>query len=368
VSFKPCIVIPVYNHGGAIHRTVSALSGYDLPIYLTDDGSDDSTRAALDRVKAAFPNVRISRFDINQGKGAAAMDAMRRAACDGCTHALQIDADAQHDAADVPGFLALARAHPEAIVSGKPIYDASVPRSRLCGRYITHFWVWIETLSFDIGDALCGYRLYPLAATIRLIDRARVSLRMDFDLDIIVRLYWAGVPVLNLPTRVTYPADGVSHFDLLRDNVRISRTHTRLFFGMLPRVPSLLWRKIFSTRTRSPDAAARETHWARTAERGTLFGLRILHAAYRILGRRVARILMLPVTAYFFATAGAARRASLQYLGKVFDRYGPLPDLPRAPGACDAFRHFQAFSESALDKLAAWHARGAELPVDFPAR
>jgi predicted LPLAT superfamily acyltransferase/GT2 family glycosyltransferase len=368
MSFRPCIVIPVYNHSGAIYRTVAALSVHAVPIYITDDGSDEATRVALQHVRAAFPDVRISRLPLNQGKGAAVIDAMRRAACDGHTHALQVDADAQHDAADVPRFFAMARAQPEAIVSGKPVYDESVPRARLYGRYITHFWVWIETLSFDIGDALCGYRLYPLAPSVALVDRVRVRLRMDFDLDMIVRLYWAGVPVLNLPTRVTYPADGVSHFDLLRDNVRISRTHTRLFFGMLPRLPLLLWRKVFGAHAPSVAAPANDPgHWARTAERGTVLGLRILHGAYKLMGRRIARVLLLPVTAYFFVTATAARRASLDYLRRIFERFGPLPDLPQAPGARDAFRHFQAFSESALDKLAAWHARGADLPVDFPA-
>jgi hypothetical protein len=66
---------------------------------------------------------------------------------------------------------------------------------------------------------------------------------MDFDTEIIVRLHWTGVPVRNRPTRVTYPEDGVSHFDLWRDNLRISAMHARLFFGMLRRLPRLLARK-----------------------------------------------------------------------------------------------------------------------------
>jgi len=58
--------------------------------------------------------------------------------------------------------------------------------------------------------------------------------------------------VISLSTRVTYPSDGVSHFDVWRDNVRISRMHTRLFFGMLWRAPRLLWRRI----TGAPRAGA----------------------------------------------------------------------------------------------------------------
>ena len=117
-----------------------------------------------------------------------------------------------------------------------------MPTGRLVGRYATHVWVWINTLSFDIADSMCGFRLYPLAPTLALLDRARIGRRMDFDTEVIVRLHWAGVPVRNLPTPVRYPSDGVSHFDVWRDNVRISRMHARLFFGMLRRLPRLLLR------------------------------------------------------------------------------------------------------------------------------
>jgi hypothetical protein len=67
---------------------------------------------------------------------------------------------------------------------------------------------------------------------------------MDFDTEIMVRMVWRGVRVLNVPTRVTYPVDGVSHFALWRDNVRISAMHARLFGGMLLRLPMLLARRV----------------------------------------------------------------------------------------------------------------------------
>jgi hypothetical protein len=133
--------------------------------------------------------------------------------------------------------------YPEAVICGCPVYDASVPKARLYGRYATHVWVWINTLSFDIRDSMCGYRVYPLARTLALIDSVKLGSRMDFDADIIVRLHWRGAQVRNRPTRVTYPADGVSHFRLWHDNLRISRMHTVLFLGMLLRSPMLLARK-----------------------------------------------------------------------------------------------------------------------------
>ncbi|HXF47222.1 MAG TPA: glycosyltransferase family 2 protein, partial [Burkholderiaceae bacterium] len=133
---------------------------------------------------------------------------------------------------------------PDAIVNGVPVYDATVPKVRLYGRAITNVLARVYTLSAAIGDAMCGFRLYPLAPAVALDDARGIGARMQFDTDIIVRLVWAGVPVVNLPTPVTYPADGVSHFDLLRDNLRMVGLHLRLAAGFLWRLPLLLARRL----------------------------------------------------------------------------------------------------------------------------
>jgi glycosyltransferase involved in cell wall biosynthesis len=243
-AFSPLIVIPVYEHEQAIGPLLARLRGHGVPCLLVDDGCGPDCAATLRRLAAAEPQwLSLLRLDPNQGKGAAVMAGLREAGRRGHSHVLQLDADGQHDAADVPAFLAQARAEPDAVINGRPVYDQSVPRGRLYGRYATHVWVWINTLSFDIADSMCGFRVYPLASTLALIDRARIGRRMDFDTEILVRLHWQGLPVRNRPTRVTYPSDGVSHFDLWRDNLRISAMHTRLFFGMLRRLPRLLARK-----------------------------------------------------------------------------------------------------------------------------
>lgn len=241
--FKPWIVVPVYNHEHAIGVTVEHLLPYGVPVLLVDDGSGDSCAAALRALAERHPGpVSLLRLDQNGGKGAAVIAGMRQAAALGASHVLQIDADGQHDTADVPRFLAEAAAHPDAVINGRPLYDESVPTGRLIGRYATHVWVWINTLSLDIADSMCGFRVYPLAATLALLDREYVGRRMDFDIEVIVRLHWAGVPIRTVPTKVTYPLDGVSHFRMWRDNARISEMHTRLFFGMLWRLPHLLLR------------------------------------------------------------------------------------------------------------------------------
>lgn len=242
-EFRPLVVIPVYDHEHAIGAMVDGVLAAGQSCLLVDDGSRESCAAELRR-QAAREGVRLLRLERNRGKGGAMLAGFREAARLGVSHVLQIDADGQHDTADIPRFLKASQASPDAVINGAPIYDASVPKGRLYGRYLTHVWVWINTLSFAIRDSMCGFRVYPLAPVLKLIDEETVGQRMDFDPEIVVRLHWRGVGIENLATPVRYPTDGISHFDVWRDNVRISRMHTRLFFGMLRRLPRIVWRAL----------------------------------------------------------------------------------------------------------------------------
>ena len=242
-------MIPVYNHEEAIGCVVSQLQRYQLPCILVDDGSDKHCADRLDEL-AQLPAVSLVRRAQNGGKGAAVMSGFHEAQRRGFSHVLQIDADGQHNTDDLPTFITQARHHPLAVINGEPEYDDSVPKIRFYCRYLTHVWVWINTLSTAIGDTMCGFRVYPLAAVMDLLNSVSLGKRMDFDTEILVRLNWRGVEVLPLKTAVRYPLDGVSHFDLWRDNVAISAMHARLFFGMLVRLPMLLARKLRRCRGR----------------------------------------------------------------------------------------------------------------------
>lgn len=242
--FKPVVLIPVYDHEHAIGTVVAAVLQLGVPCMLVDDGSSAACSQVLDALAAIeSEKITLVRHAENRGKGAAVLTGFARAAQDGYTHVLQIDADGQHRVADIPKFLELAAAHPHTIIAGCPIYDESVPALRLYSRYLTHVWVWINTLSLDIKDSMCGFRAYPISPVLALAARQKIGTRMNFDTDILVRLYWDGLKVINLPTRVEYPMDGVSHFRMWMDNVLITRMHTTLFFGMLCRIPTLLARK-----------------------------------------------------------------------------------------------------------------------------
>ena len=256
-GFAPCVVIPVYDHEHAIAAVVECIRGQGFPVLLIDDGSHDECARELQRLDQ-LPGVSLLRHPVNRGKGAAVCTGLFAAQAQGFTHVVQVDADGQHTLADVRRFVEEARAHPHSVICGRPVFDASIPRSRFYGRYLTHAMVWLETLSFDIVDSMCGFRTYPLQSTLRLLRSGGVGARMDFDTEILVKLHWRDMPLRWLSTRVSYPLDGVSHFRLFFDNARMTWLHIRLTAGMLLRLPLLLGRKL-----RRSDSAGRA--WKRSA-------------------------------------------------------------------------------------------------------
>jgi len=360
-AFSPCVVIPCYNHGAMMAQVLTRLAPFGLPCIVVDDGSDAATQQALAQLQADFPALMLVRLAQNAGKGAAVIRGLEVARDTGYSHAVQVDADGQHAIEDIPQFLAEAERHPEALISGQPIYDDSIPRSRLYGRWVTHVWVWIETLSLSLKDSMCGFRVYPVAPTLALAQHIALGRRMDFDTEVMVRLYWHGHPSYFIPTRVTYPQDGLSHFDALRDNLRISWMHTRLFFGMLPRAPGLLMRK-------------RRQHWARTEEVKGLLGMRIMLTVWRLLGRGAFELLLRPVVGVYWLLAHDARRASQQWIDTVTQQRAAqqIRDNQRL----SSYRHFLRFGSAMLDKVAGWRgelqlgkqvvfAPGAEAALDI---
>ena len=237
---NPCLLIPIYDHGQTIDRVVLSLAHFDLPLVIVDDGSHVSTKQELQRIAARQSWVTLLRREQNGGRGAALKDGYRHAYENGFTHAIQLDADGQHAATDVPRILDALRANPKALVLGAPIFDSTIPKARLYGRQLSRVTVWVSTLSFAVEDPLCGFRGVPLQPTIELLEVATMGDHMEFDPEFCVRLAWSGTQVVNVPTRVVYDPMGLSHFDTLRDNLRLTWTYTRLLGGALFRFPSLL--------------------------------------------------------------------------------------------------------------------------------
>ena len=238
-----CLVVPHYNHVAELETFLPRLAALDHPIILVDDGSRESDRKYLRTLAAQYPQVSLAEHPRNRGKGAAVLTGFTLAMARGFSHALQIDADGQHNLEDIAAFVAASRARPHSIVCGKPVFDSDAPSARVYGRKVTDFWTALETLSLQIEDGLCGFRVYPLDAVTRIVDAHYIGPRMDFDTEILVKAVWQKIDLQFLETRVIYPQGATSHFHYLRDNLVLIRLHTRLVLGMLWRLPVLLARK-----------------------------------------------------------------------------------------------------------------------------
>jgi len=241
---NPCILVPHYDHVEQFERILPRLLDQGLPLVVVDDHSPDAAFSRLVAlVRGAAPNAHLIRNGANRGKGGAVKTGLAAALDRGYTHAVQIDADGQHDLGAVERLLGAARAHPGALVCGLPRFDESIPAGRYYARFLTLALTWVECLGRQIQDAMCGFRVYPLHRVVPIIRRHRLGERMDFDPEILVRAVWDDIELIYVPVRVVYPEEGRSHFLYVRDNLRITWMHVRLVAGMLPRAPRLLLRR-----------------------------------------------------------------------------------------------------------------------------
>ena len=237
---KKGFLVPVYRHGVTVGPLAEKLAVLGLPVILVDDGNDPETRALLAEYAGRISGVALVTLEKNSGKGGAVIKGIEKAAELGLSHVLQIDADGQHDAGRVVFFLDEAARNPGRVICGFPEYDDTAPRSRVIGRKISNFWAAVVTLSNELEDVLCGFRVYPVEAVLRITRNPFMDKRMGFDAEILVRLYWNKVFPVFYPVKVSYPDDSVSSFRLVRDNLHISWMFTRLCIGMFLRFPQLL--------------------------------------------------------------------------------------------------------------------------------
>lgn len=244
VSSTHLVLLPSYNSGPMLARVVEAVAACWQPVWVVLDASTDGSGATLDPLLAANPNLRRITLEKNAGKGGAVLAGLREAAAAGFSHVLVMDADGQHDSGAVRTFMDRSQREPGAMLLGEPVFGPDAPMERVKGRRIGNWWANLATLWGGIHDSLFGFRVYPVAPTLEILESIRTARRFDFDTEIAVRLYWAGVRPVNLPVAVRYPPreqGGVTHFRYLRDNLLLVATHARLTLGMLARLPRL-WR------------------------------------------------------------------------------------------------------------------------------
>jgi glycosyltransferase involved in cell wall biosynthesis len=243
-STTSIVLLPSYNSGAQLLETIRAALACWRPVWVVIDASTDGSAHAALQLAETEPNLRVIVRAENGGKGAAVLDGLRLAQEEGFRHALVMDADGQHPADRIVEFLELAESHPDTLILGVPQFGPDAPKARVYGRLGGNTFTEIETLWGGIRDSLFGFRVYPVEATVRLMESIRTARRFDFDTEVAVRLYWQGYRTRNIPVVVRYltrQEGGVSYFRYLPDNLLLVKTHIRLLFGMLPRLPRLLY-------------------------------------------------------------------------------------------------------------------------------
>ena len=241
------VVIPSYDTGPTVYQTVRAARAAWRPVYVVVDGSRDGTGEGLQAMAADDPGLRVWLLPHNQGKGAAVLHGLQQAHAAGFSHALTMDADGQHAPASIGEFMHASMQRPEAMILGRPLFDASAPLLRVRGRRVSNWWTNLETLGAGVADSLFGFRVYPIAELLAVMQRQRWMRRFDFDTEAVVRLAWRGVKPINRDAPVRYLSaeeGGVSHFRYVRDNALLTWMHTRLMIGFVLRLPMLIGRRM----------------------------------------------------------------------------------------------------------------------------
>ena len=220
-----CVLLPTFNNAGTISSVMDGILLYTNDLIVVNDGSTDDTAKLL----AAYPTVKILGYEKNRGKGYALRQGFKAARAAGFTHAISIDADGQHYPNDLPLFFEAMQMHPQALVIGARNLGNTdnVPGKSSFGNRFSNFWFKLFT-GIKAPDTQSGYRLYPL---VELEKMRWYTVKYEFEVEVIVRAAWAGIPILSVPIQVYYPPadERVSHFRPFKDFSRISVLNTVFF-------------------------------------------------------------------------------------------------------------------------------------------
>jgi predicted LPLAT superfamily acyltransferase len=315
------VLIPTKDNIGSVGDVARRSTAFGLPVFVVDDGSTDgSGKAAQDAGAIVLTHPK------NLGKGAALLTGMREAAARGYTHVICLDADAQHDPADIPAYAAAIEREPVAIFAG--VRDLSTaPEISRFGRKFSNFWIWVET-GWKVADSQCGFRSYPIGPTLGL---GLGGGRYELEVEVLSRAIWDGIPVRDIPCNVYYPPveERVTSFRPIKDNARISWANALLV------VERLLWPPRWFIRFRP------QSYWDGRS-RGTTGGWKLALLFKRLLGARAAYLLGTTVAAWYVVFAPSARHGLESYRARVMPEVSPL---------LTAFRIFRSFSHAIMDRL-----------------
>lgn len=320
------VFIPTFENAATLPAVVEGALRHANNVLVVDDGSTDDTAAVL----KAFPQVHVIRHSANKGKGAALLTGFQYALRQNFESVVVIDADGQHFPSDLPRIFKKIAENPGAIVIGARDFDApgagDVPDSSRFGRSFSNFWVWAET-GLELPDTQSGFRAYPVR---RLPLQGLTCRRYDFEIEILARSSWAGVPITSVGIGVFYPKRGerVSHFDPWKDNARLTVVHTRL---VTRRIVAAIFRQDLRRLAQLPAPENKERR-----------GAALMGTAFRFVGVSGC-YLFAPLVLLLYYAAGRSARESIH---EFHEALGHRRSFWRA------FQNFLFFGLSLIDRLA----------------
>jgi glycosyltransferase involved in cell wall biosynthesis len=220
-QYKVCVIVPTYNNHKTLKRVLDSVLQYTSNVIVVNDGSTDTTVQILE----SYPHVMQIHHSKNSGKGMAIRNGFKKALDLNYNYAITIDSDGQHFASDMPSFIETLEINSNELLIGcRNMTQENVPKKSSFGNKFSNFWFWFETGN-KLEDTQSGFRMYPL----RKIPKRYFTNKFEFEIEVIVRSAWKGIPVRNIPVQVLYdPVERVSHFRPFKDFTRISILNTVL--------------------------------------------------------------------------------------------------------------------------------------------
>jgi glycosyltransferase involved in cell wall biosynthesis len=212
------ILIPAYNEGQRVAAVVEGARAHGLPVLVVDDGSSDDTAAV-----AEVAGATVIRQPHNQGKGAALKQGFAWALEQGFDHILTLDADGQHDPAEIPLFLEANVRDAGDLLIGMRNFD-DMPLVRRAANRLGQLSL-SAVLGETVHDNQSGYRLISR----RLADAMLLSLEegFEFEVDMIVVSRLNGYKLGWVPIATIYAGEG-SHINPVQHFVNYVRMLWRI--------------------------------------------------------------------------------------------------------------------------------------------
>ena len=233
--------MPTYNNSGTLKKVLDEVLVETTSVIVVNDGATDKTSEIL---KDFESRIELISYRENKGKGYALRQGFKRATELGFTHAISIDSDGQHFAYDIAEFVKQIDLCPDALVIGaRNMSSENVPGKSSFGNKFSNFWFKFET-GIELTDTQSGFRLYPLHA---MQDLRFFTEKFEFEVEVIVKSAWKGLPVINIPIHIHYEPGKkrISHFRPFRDFSRISVLNTYLvILAALYHIPVRLFKKL----------------------------------------------------------------------------------------------------------------------------